>query len=469
VFAGLAIGLAMSSKYTGAFLMIPLAVGYFVGRRSGRKHHRWSFLAVGVGVAAAVYLVTSPYTLIDFSSFSRHLAAERQHMSLGHFGVGETPTWQFYGIALAQRLLGWPAAILGVAGLVLLGFVRRRPWALILVSFVVPYLLVVGTWEMHVDRYLLPVLPAMMIFAVALVDEAFQTQELARLSESRRRLGVTVIVVLLAVPMFIMYPAHLRSQLSMDTRTEAREWMEANVLPGSLITAEFYAPEFFDPLVFWQLDKAVRDRIRERETVPPFFATLQIPMLTVRPERTAVFYDIDLYRAADVIVTSSSVKERYLADPQRFSTQVAFYDSLDARFDKWIEFVPDGGAGPVLTVYRNPEQDQPFGNRSDATDPLELGSAQPSGSEAFFYYTMGLNYETYRFHESAFVCYRRGVLRPSPQRGVYGDLALGVYRSLLAMGRREDALASLEESARNAPTQAVRDQLLALRNAGSVR
>jgi hypothetical protein len=82
---------------------------------------------------------------------------------------------------------------------------------------------------------------------------------------------------------------------------------------------------------------------------------------------------------------------------------------------------------------------------------------------------MGLNYETYRFYESAFVCYQRGIHHPSPQGGVYSDLALGVYRSLLAMGRREDALASLEESARNASTQAVRDRLLAMRNAGSVR
>jgi len=78
---------------------------------------------------------------------------------------------------------------------------------------------------------------------------------------------------------------------------------------------------------------------------------------------------------------------------------------------------------------------------------------------------MGLNYETYRFNESALVCYRRGIQHPSPQRGVYSDLAMGIYRSLLGMGRRDDALASLEETARNAPTQAVRDQLLAMRRA----
>ena len=469
VFAGLAIGLAMSSKYTGAFLVIPLVVGHLVRRRSGRKGQNGLYLVWSLGVAAVVFLVTSPYTLIDFSSFYRHLSAERQHMSFGHFGAGEIPTWQYYGVALAQRLLGWPAAILGVAGLVLLAGVRRRPWALVLASFVVPYLLVVGTWEMHVDRYLLPTLPPMMILAAALVVEAFGTRELARLSESRRRLGVTAIVLLLAVPMFIIYPSHLRSRLSTDTRTEARKWIEANVSPGSLIAAEFYTPEFFDPLVFWQLDKAARDRIREREEVPPFFATLQIPMLSVRAERAAVFYDIDLYRAADVIVTSSSVKDRYLADSLRFATQVAFYDSLDVRFERWIEFVPDGGSGPVLTVYRNPVQDQPFGNRSDATDPLELRSAPRSGSEAFFYYNMGLNYETYRSHASALVCYRRGIQHPSPQRGVYSDLALGIYRSLLAMGRRDDALASLEESARNAPTPVVRDRLLAMRRAESAR
>jgi len=363
VFAGLAIGLAMSSKYTGAFLVLPLVVGHLLGGRSGRKRQTGLYLVWSLGVAAAVFLVTSPYTLIDFSSFYRHLSAEREHMSFGHFGAGEIPTWQYYGIALAQRLLGWPTAILGVAGLVLLAGLRRRPWALVLTSFVVPYLLVVGTWEMQVDRYLLPILAPMMILAIALIVEGSQTRELARFSESRRRVGVAVIVLLLAVPMVIMYAPHLRGRLSMDTRTEAREWMEANVSPGSLIASEFYAPEFFDPLMFWQLDNAARDRIREREAVPPFFATLQIPMLSVRAERAAVFYDIDLYRAADVVVTSSAVKERYLANPLRFATQVAFYDSLDAQFERWAKFVPDGGTGPELTIYRNRSQDAPFGSR----------------------------------------------------------------------------------------------------------
>jgi 4-amino-4-deoxy-L-arabinose transferase-like glycosyltransferase len=465
LFAGLAIGLAISSKYTGAFLLIALVVGHLLGRRTGRKHNHSLFLVWSVGVAAVAFLATSPYTLIDFSSFERHLSAERQHMSFGHFGAGETPTWQFYGVALAQRLLGWPAAILAVAGLVLLAVVRRRAWALVVASFVVPYLLVVGTWEMHVDRYLLPVLPLLMLFAAALVVEAFRTRELARLPASRRRLAVAAVVVLLAVPMVFMYPPHLKRRLATDTRTEAREWMEKSLPAGSLIVGEFYTPELFDPLTFWQLDKAARDRIRDRQDVPPFFATLQIPMLTVWPERTAVFYDIDLYRTADVVVTSSSVKDRYLASPLRFSQQVTFYDSLDAHFERWVEFVPDGGTGPRLAVYRSREQDTPFANRPEAADPPELGDAAPSGSEAFFYATMGLNYETYRFYEHGLTCYRRGFRYPSPQRGVYRDLALGIYRCLLGMGRRDDAIASLEASARNAPSATIREQLLAARRA----
>jgi len=453
---GIAIGLAMSSKYTGAFLVIPLLVAVLLPRRKDDGPRRWPLLLLAVATAGLAFLVTSPYVALDFASFREHVTAERQHMAVGHFGAGETPTWQYYGAAWTQRLLGWPLAVSALLGLVLFAIVRRRSWALVLASFAVAYLLIVATWEMRVDRYLLPVLPIALVFAAAVVSKATDVW----LPRQHRAVAAFIAALLLAIPVMIQYPVHARGRLAKDTRTEAREWMEEQLPAGSLIVSEFYAPSFLDPLTFWQLDQPVRDRIREQGNAPTFFATLRMPLFTVQPENTAVFYDIDLYRAADFVVTSSPVKGRYLADASRFSLQVAFYDSLEAHFDTIIEFVPEGSIGPGLTVYQNRNHSKPFGSRAEQPDVFELRSDDIVGGEDFFYYNMGLNYEAYGFYDNALASYRHGIGYPQLQRGLYGDFALGIYRSLVGMDNREEALEVLKDLERRAPTEAAREMLL---------
>ena len=133
--AGLAVGLAVSSKYTGAFLILPLAAAHLSARRTaarGRESVRraergnrapgknrgkrneaassaapapsWRILGVSLGIAAVVFAATSPFVFLDAKTFLRHFALERQHMRLGHFGSDATRSYLYYGRALASRV-----------------------------------------------------------------------------------------------------------------------------------------------------------------------------------------------------------------------------------------------------------------------------------------------------------------------------------------------------------------------------
>ena len=135
VLAGLAAGLAASAKYTGALTLPAVLVAHWL---SGRARSDWRHPLLCVGVAAAAFVATSPYVLLDLPTAARHLATESQHMELGHFGRESGPTVLPYLRSLVEDVVGWPVLVLGAIGLVRFAVWRRRPWAIVLASFVIP-------------------------------------------------------------------------------------------------------------------------------------------------------------------------------------------------------------------------------------------------------------------------------------------------------------------------------------------
>ncbi len=470
--AGAAIGLAASVKYPGALLAFPYLAAHLLTYPTARRivhdsqrtirRGSWRYLALGAGTALAAFAITSPYVFLDWATFRDHLSLEREHMALGHFGLGSVPVWKSYASSLATTQLGWPLAVLSAVGLVYLAGIKRRPWAIVFAAFVVPFLAIVGTWSMYADRYLLPIIPALTLFGVSFLAGALRMAGADRLPRFRRDAVLSLAVILMALPALKSLPEQVRRG-GTDTRTRAREWIEKNSAQWSLIALEHQGPDFFSPLVFWDQSREVQRYIRETGVGPPLFATLQIPLFAIQPEMSAPFYDLHLYDGADYIITSSSVRNRYLGEPARFARQCAFYDSLDATFEKAAEFLPGRGPGPVVTIYRNPAHRAPFGKRTPASGPAEIQSSreQPAGQEGFFYFNLGLDYETFHFYPEALSAYEIGFAFSKLPSDVYVFLARGIHRCLLTLGKNDDARSFLERAVRSAPGPAAARRLSA--------
>jgi 4-amino-4-deoxy-L-arabinose transferase-like glycosyltransferase len=464
--AGAMIGLATSTKYTGAMLVLPLvAADIFARARGARKPCGW-YVALAVLVAAAVFLLTSPYVVLDAGTFADHIATERQHMHVGHFGLSGSSSSIFYARSLAGGLMGWPAAVLALAGLVYLAIVRRRGTALILAAFVVPYLLAVCTWSMRADRYLLPVLPVLVLFATAVVEKALGTPPVSRWSDRVRVVTGAALTLVLAAPVAAHYPAYVRSTRT-DARTAATRWIEANIPAGSYLVVEPYGPELFGPQKISQLSPEVRKKVLELKKNSPNYAVLPMPMFQVAPERSQVFYDHSLYENADYIVTTGAVRSRYTGEPVRFRRQIAFYDSLEIGYTKIAEFSPAKGGGSLVTVYKNPRHELPFDKRKEVAPPRKLRheGLPPTGSEELFYFNVGLNYEVFLYLNGAIAAYDMAFLYPIDRPSSYKNLVLRKTLCLMILERREEALGFLEKMAAKAPTPGVRAQLRDLRHA----
>ena len=461
--AGVSIGLAASTKYTGAVLALPLVVGHMLtADKTPAKRRPWGFLLIALAVAAVTFAVTSPFVLIDYTTFWEHFSTEREHMRAGHFGLDRTSTWGFYSAALTDTVAGWPIVLFSLFGLVYLVFVRRHPGAVVLAVFLVPYFLMLNGWAMKANRYLLPMLPVTVLFATAGFSEALRLRQLVSMPRPGRRVAAVVGFVLLATPAIIGYPKHFQARQH-DTRTEGRLWVERNVAAGSFIATEVDGPDLRAVHQLQNLEHAVRARILEN-TTSPVYAVQVFPMVQVKPERSDVFYDIGLYRMADMIVTTGSARSRYTADPVRFRHQVTFYDSLETRFQKVYEIRPQGGSGPTLTFYRNTDHVAPFGRRGSVDGPRTLAqlNTESSGREGSFYNNLGINYETYSYWEGALASYEMGLSYRVGSPTTYRVMIFGKARCLVFLGRGEEAKAYVSRMADTAPTQGDRQQMTAL-------
>ncbi|MEK7824568.1 MAG: glycosyltransferase family 39 protein [Candidatus Eisenbacteria bacterium] len=493
--AGVVVGLAATAKYPGIVLIVPCLVAIALGARAaaaagrpGRSTPRRDALiawpaAIGVAGLAllATVFVTSPFLFLDYRSALADLAVEREHMRLGHFGSDLGSTWLTYARDWFTAVAGWPVALTSLAGLVLFLVMRRRAWALVAGSFLLAYAVLVSSFAMKADRYLLPLLPAAFLFACALAAELCDRVAPSTPREGNRRAGapaasapgrgvrgraglaLAAATALLALPALAGLPAHLAS-LRPDTRTLARAWFEANVPPGAFVASEQYGPPLLSPLELQAIDRDLLGALQQRGYQPKVYAVVSVPLFQVNPDRSAAFYDPALYRVADVFIVTGAVRDRYRREPARFAAQLALYDTLESSWERWREFPSNGGPGPEIVVYRNPAQTTPFAQRRPLPGPPPtLRTGAPTGGEAYFYYNVGLNYELFGFVAPALPAYLEGLSYAAADPASATACAERAAGALARVGRAADAAALLERAAARAPRSADAARLRALR------
>jgi hypothetical protein len=331
VLAGAAIGLAASAKYTGALLAVPLVAAVAV--RQGQAFFSGTILrriALAGAVAVGVFALVNPYILLDLPQFLKDFAFERRHMTEGHFGIRtETSTVGFYIVQVLPAALGIVPVLFAIAGLATLG---RRSWKpnVALAVWLVTYLGVLFSWTMRADRYLLPVIPVIAVWAsLAAVRlwEHMTPRAAGRplLISSAAVLGVVLLGEAMSADL-----RYYRAATLPDTRDIAREWIERTLPPGAVAA--------MGPLGL---------------TLKPPLVTFPIPYRSVGFEEFAPFYDARWYEDLNLVVGSNFDLARYQQEPERFREFLRYYyDSLATRWSMVFQLEPvRGQRGPAIWLY----------------------------------------------------------------------------------------------------------------------
>ncbi|MFI5364296.1 MAG: DUF2298 domain-containing protein [Candidatus Binatia bacterium] len=242
LFAGMAIGLATATKFSAMPLFLPLGIAalhrYAAERRLVSVAGR---LLLAVVAAMAAFAIAEPYAVMDFRAFIHDI--QEQSFMVRNAGLYPYTTQYMgtakYGYDLTQLVLWGMAPALGVvavwASLARVGTAwrTRRTEDWILLSWVVPFFLITGWFEVKFPRYLLPIYPLMILWAADWLVQRYRRGLLGRLA---------ALVAVAAT--FAAAGAFVSIYTRPHTVVTASEWVYEHIPTGSKILSQHWDEGF---------------------------------------------------------------------------------------------------------------------------------------------------------------------------------------------------------------------------------
>lgn len=319
VAAGLFAGLAASSKYNGALILVSLALAHAF--RFGKQALWKRGLYVAAAAAAIGFIATTPYSILDPSSFMSGLRYEAAHYALGHAGMeGDAAGWYLGLMATTSGGL-YLLAGFGIAN----GLWSRRKEVAIVVIFIAVYFAFISSFAVRNDRTFLLVAPFLFVlasdFAVDLISRLAGGILLPRFARGALIAACAGVLVTALSGSLSNTVAATRQLTALDSRQTARIWIDNYLPPKSRIAIEAYAP-YVDPARF---------------------EVLAIGKMIDFPSE---WY---LEKGVEYLVYGEGMFGRYFARPDLYAAEISKYEAQFSRF--FLEKVFEDG-GYEVRIYR---------------------------------------------------------------------------------------------------------------------
>jgi len=320
IIAGIGSGLAASTKYNGALIVLPLILAHFL--RHGLKGMRERNLYFALLLSIVAFLATTPFALLDYQKFLTDLQFDAQHYSTGHAGMeGNTLNWY---LAYLWRVEG-PVALLAVLG-ILRGIYARSKQTVLLSVFPLVYFTFISSLVVRNDRTLLPLTPFLFLLASSLLVNLFRHTNIR--GPNTRKLLILAVGALALASLTLPFLQTVKNNVQLttvDSRETARIWIAHNLPNGARIAIESYAP-YVDP---------------QRFSVQGFGRMI---------DHTPEWY---IANGFEYLIFSQGMFGRFYREPDRYSNAVSQYEDLFRAFDM-VETFTDGGY--EVRIYRVAER-----------------------------------------------------------------------------------------------------------------
>ena len=344
----------------------------------GEVIHSTLLMAATLLTLVAVFVIAQPYVIVDFEAFRHDIVGQGEMVR----GIADLPyTRQYANTApylyfitnLAVWGLGLPLGILALGGWALsLARIPFRPRRtdLLLLSWVVPYFAITGSFHAKFLRYMLPILPFLCIFAalaaVYLVGRAGRRAWLVRAA-----LGLVLVGTAFHALSFVnIYSAP-------HTAVAASRWIYENVPKGSSISTEHWEEGMPVPIVVGNTSFSAGTQDYRMRTLNLY-----------EPDNEAkVDHIVQVVSATDYIVLFSNrlygtiprLPDRYPVTSEYyhllFSGQLGF--RLEAFFTSYPNLL---GLSLVDDTFADPGLPTPTGLGTFAPSPVSLNLGRPDES-----------------------------------------------------------------------------------------
>jgi Dolichyl-phosphate-mannose-protein mannosyltransferase len=357
VIAGIGIGLAAATKYTGGITLLCLIAAFVcdaAGESAGRAARR---VALALVLALVAFVVVNPFSVLDFHAFYSGLTQQASDAGGAEpIKLGEAGSGIIYYVWTFTWGLGWGPLLAGVAGAALLVLRRRWAMALVLLPAPVVFILFMGDQQRFFGRWLMPIFPIVAALA------GFATAELIRRLHQGprwRRIPVPLSALVAAVLLLAQsVAADVHNDLVLsrpDTRNLTRAWMVANIPPGSKVVIEPIVPDNWiddigDSLAWtssgarWYPFDTSETQFGTNGQLLPFgerrYVQIDQYERTLRPELLNQYVESGYCW----VVIGSLQAGRAFADPSGVPQAIAYYAAL-ARRAKLVYHVSPFGLG----------------------------------------------------------------------------------------------------------------------------
>lgn len=328
--AGASAGLAMSTKYYGVVAVVALPTAHFLRSYMDSKKHvnsesrtSWIKLMIGLACLPIAFMLTSPFAVIEWRTTLDDLLKEGRSTHLGADGLSPLENFWWYISQVLPAGLGWVATLLIPLGMgkIFRSFPRT---AVVGGTFLICFFSLISVQQLHWDRWLSPLLPAIVILAAAGFQEFIHFLSGMIPDKRRTRLIRALCLVGFVFQPFVLTMRDTIDRVLPDTRLLSRAWIRDNLPKGSRIALELYtAPLEMDEYVISKAFSLSRE---------PLTAYCQ--------------------REMQYLVLSSEIYKRYAADPIRYRENLDFYRQLPEEAVIYQAApIPWSIGGPTVTVY----------------------------------------------------------------------------------------------------------------------
>jgi hypothetical protein len=258
--AGLATGLACSTKYTPWILAVPFLAAHFGGRgwRGAVSVQGIARMAVTFAWTIGGFVATSPYAVLSWPVFRDAMVVTWLTGAPSGSLAGLERSWIPY-IGILANALGWPLFALSLVGCVFatLRILNRhadpslRAGLLIHLSWIVAFYAFYGLTSHRALRFIMPIGPSLVLLAAAAGASLIRSSSHAPLAWRSTARALAIAVTLFVGAYSTVYAVRAAHMFAADTRYTAGRWIQNLALPAGTsvdyFTIESYLPYFDRP------------------------------------------------------------------------------------------------------------------------------------------------------------------------------------------------------------------------------
>lgn len=349
--AGMSLGLALATKFSALPFASALLIGHLLSPRK-----KWSYLFFTASTFVVSFLLFQPHAALDPEAYWGAIREQgKMILQAGYFPFTiqyiATPAYYYQLKELIRWSLGFP---LGISSLLGLLFIFHHSWRyrksreLFLLASTMPFLLINGYFQVKFLRYMLPVVPLLVI-----IGAHFLVEGETKIKFSAGKKIITVWKWITVICTFIYALAFINIYSRSHIWIRASDWVYQNIPRRSLILTQHWDEGFPVPTA---------------QGNPTYYQIENIPYY--HPETPQKIWQLAeaLSRGDYIILQSKRLYGAILRTPERYPYtnnyfKLLFSENLGYRLVKTFNSYPgigrwkiiDDDADESFSVYDHPK------------------------------------------------------------------------------------------------------------------